>query len=405
MRFSRKERKGRKDRERTMKKKLAVLGCTAMILFAGCVNIPAQLNNFSSEVNPLPFPTVQRLVKDGVATSRGPDVIGIISFSSDAKWYDVTLGYVCLTPIAVLAYGVALVNDALFLPYNLPASRYLHEDGYLTIEQAEDTRLTWKGKVHQYAVDGEHDRNLMVEVEGGTLTLSMKGSPGGDVSLDKPGRYRVRVFAPHISFDQLFSPGCKLIGVDVESRPSTEELWTVNGDRLVWRSNCAPIKVGTCAIIKKSLDFAGNFYLTPIYMPRPVSVQPFPLDGEGISNGKVLYSSPRFEIPVVFSLKEMKHWDSRCKKMVEEWVTHAHERLYEGFPEDCSDPSKMSHAVIIDLKQLKAYLSAGVVVIEDKRGEKGPRVYHRSNLIDLDRDVWVSLMFEEGEKYLELLER
>ena len=388
-----------------MKKKIAILGCAAMVLFAGCVNIPAQLNNFSSEVNPLPFPTVQRLVKDGVATSREPDAVGIISFSSDAKWYDVTLGYVCFTPIAVLACGVALVNDAIFLPYNLPASMYLHEGGYLTIEQAEDTRLTWKGKVHQYAVDGEHDRNLMVEVKRGTLTLSMKGSRSDDVSLDKPGRYRVRVFAPHISFDQLFSPGCKLIGVNVESRPSAEKLWTVDGDSLIRRSNCAPIKVGTCALIKKSPDFAGNFHLTSIYTPRPVSVQPFQLDSEGISNGMVSYSSPRYEKPVVFSLKEMKHWDSRCKRMVEEWVTHVHERLYEGFPEDCNDPSKMSYAVIIDLKQLKVYVSAGVVVIEDRREERAPRVYHRSRLIDLDRDVWVSLMFEEGEKYLKLLER
>ena len=69
------------------------LAFAVMILFAGCMNIPAQLNNFSSEVNPLPFPTVQRLVKDAVATSHEPDSVGIISFSPDAKWYDVTLGY------------------------------------------------------------------------------------------------------------------------------------------------------------------------------------------------------------------------------------------------------------------------------------------------------------------------
>ena len=124
----------------------------AMVLFTGCLNVPAQLNNFSSEVNPLPFPTVQRLVKDAVATSHEPDSVGILSFSPDAKWYDVTLGYVCFTPIAVVACGVALVSDALFLPYNLPASMFLHEDGYLTIAQAEETRLKWMGKVYQYSI-------------------------------------------------------------------------------------------------------------------------------------------------------------------------------------------------------------------------------------------------------------
>ena len=125
---------------------VATLALAVMILFAGCMNIPAQLNNFSSEVNPLPFPTVQRLVKDAVATSHEPDSVGIISFSPDAKWYDVTLGYLCFTPIAALECGVALVNDALFLPYNLPASMYLHEDGYLTIEQEEYAHLKWVGK-------------------------------------------------------------------------------------------------------------------------------------------------------------------------------------------------------------------------------------------------------------------
>ena len=113
----------------------------AVVCFAGCVNIPAQLNNFSSEVNPLPFPTVQRVVKDAVATSHEPDSVGIISFSPDAKWYDVTLGYLCFTPIAALECGVALVNDALFLPYNLPASMYLHEDGCLTMEEGV---IKWK---------------------------------------------------------------------------------------------------------------------------------------------------------------------------------------------------------------------------------------------------------------------
>ena len=366
-----------------------------MVLFTGCLNVPAQLNNFSSEVNPLPFPTVQRLVKDAVATSHEPDSVGILSFSPDAKWYDVTLGYVCFTPIAVVACGVALVSDALFLPYNLPASMFLHEDGYLTIAQAEETRLKWMGKVYQYSIRGEHDRKLIVEVERGTLTLSMEGSASEDMVLDKPGRYSVRVFAPY-TFDALFSPGRKLIGLD-DSRPSSE--WQVADDGSVTVVRIlATIKTGTCVIIKKSPDFAGRFFLTQIHTPRPVSIQPFQLSGEEISNGEVSYTSPRFEKPIAFSLKEMRLWDSRCKRMVEDWFAHIHERLCEGLPEDCSRPDKMSDAVIIDLKQLKVYLSAGVVIIEDRRSEKDLRLYHRSRLIDLDRNVYAELIFEEVEK-------
>ena len=367
-----------------------------MVLFTGCLNVPAQLNNFSSEVNPLPSPTVQRLVKDAVTTSHEPDSVGILSFSPDAKWYDVTLGYVCFTPVAVVACGVALVSDALFLPYNFPASMFLYEDGYLTIEQAEDTRLKWKGKVHQYAVRGEHDRKLIVEVERGTLTLSMEGSASEDMVFDKPGRYNVRVLAPY-TFDAFFSPGRKLIGLD-DLRSLSE--WRAVDDNtwIVYRPLAATIKTGTCVIIKKSPDFAGKFFLTQIHTPRPVCIQPFQLSGEEISNGEVSYTSPRFEKPVAFSLKEMRLWDSRCKRMVEDWFAHIHERLCEGLPEDCSKPDKMSDAVTIDFKQLKVYLSAGVVIIEDRRGEKGLRLYHRSRLIDLDRNVYVGLMFEEVEK-------
>ena len=375
------------------------LAFAVMILFAGCVNIPAQLNNFSSEVNPLPFPTVQRLVKDAVATSHEPDSVGIISFSPDAKWYDVTLGYLCFTPIAALECGVALVNDALFLPYNLPASMFLHEDGYLTIEQAEDTRLKWQGKVYQYAVRGEHDRKLIVEVERGTLTLSIEGSTSEDMVFNKPGQYSVRVFAPYISFDEVFSADRKLIGLE-DLRSSSE--WRMADDgRESGVRILATIKTGTCVTIKKSPDFAGNFFLTPIYTPHPVSVQPLQSDSEEISNGEVSYTSPRYEKPVTFSLKEMRLWDSRCKKMVEDWFAHIHERLCEGLPEGCSKPDKMPYAVIVNLRQLKVYLSAGVVVIEDRRGEKGPRLYHRSRLMDLDRDVYVGLMFEEVEKSFE----
>lgn len=375
------------------------LAFAVMILFAGCMNIPAQLNNFSSEVNPLPFPTVQRLVKDAVATSHEPDSVGIISFSPDAKWYDVTLGYLCFTPIAALECGVALVNDALFLPYNLPASMFLHEDGYLTIEQAEDTRLKWQGKVYQYAVRGEHDRKLIVEVERGTLTLSIEGSTSEDMVFNKPGQYSVRVFAPYISFDEVFSADRKLIGLE-DLRSSSE--WRMADDgRESGVRILATIKTGTCVTIKKSPDFAGNFFLTPIYTPHPVSVQPLQSDSEEISNGEVSYTSPRYEKPVTFSLKEMRLWDSRCKKMVEDWFAHIHERLCEGLPEGCSKPDKMPYAVIVNLRQLKVYLSAGVVVIEDRRGEKGPRLYHRSRLMDLDRDVYVGLMFEEVEKSFE----
>ena len=223
----------------------------------------------------------------------------------------------------------------------------------------------------------------------------MEGSASEDMILDKPGRYSVRVHAPY-TFDAFFSPGRKLIGLD-DSRPSSE--WQVADDGSVTVVRIlATIKTGTCVIIKKSPDFAGRFFLTQIHTPRPVSIQPFQLSGEEISNGEVSYTSPRFEKPIAFSLKEMRLWDSRCKRMVEDWFAHIHERLCEGLPEDCSRPDKMSDAVIIDLKQLKVYLSAGVVIIEDRRSEKDLRLYHRSRLIDLDRNVYAELIFEEVEK-------
>ena len=239
----------------------------------------------------------------------------------------------------------------------------------------------------------------MVEIERGKLTLSMEGSAAENIVLDKPGQYSVRVFAPYISFDEFFSADRKLIGLE-DLRSSSE--WRMADDgRESGVRILATIKTGTCVLIKKSPDFAGNFFLTPIYTPHPVSVQPLQLDSEEISNGEVSYTSPRFEKPIAFSLKEMRLWDSRCKRMVEDWFAHIHERLCEGLPEDCSRQDKMSDAVIIDLKQLKVYLSAGVVIIEDRRSEKGPRLYHRSRLMDLDRDVYVGLMFEEVEKSFE----
>ena len=213
-----------------------IAGC-----FAGCMNIPAQLNNFSSEVNPLPFPTVQRVVKDAVATSHEPDSVGIISFSPDAKWYDVTLGYLCFTPIAALECGVALVNDALFLPYNLPASIFLHEDGCLTMEEGV---IKWKGKVDLYDYDPAHDQLLIVDLKRGNLTLSVEGPPlGGDISFSEPGRHIVRISPPHVGFDE-FAADRK----NVYLTPLAKQ----GG------------KWGEFATIKKSADFVGECYLTSL---------------------------------------------------------------------------------------------------------------------------------------------
>lgn len=213
-----------------------IAGC-----LAGCMNIPAQLNNFSSEVNPLPFPTVQRLVKDAVATSHEPDSVGIISFSPDAKWYDVTLGYLCFTPIAALECGVALVNDALFLPYNLPASIFLHEDGCLTMEEGV---IKWKGKVDLYDYDPAHDQLLIVDLKRGNLTLSVEGPPlGGDISFSEPGRHIVRISPPHVGFDEFASDRKNVYFTPLAKQGG---------------------KWGEFATIKKSADFVGECYLTSL---------------------------------------------------------------------------------------------------------------------------------------------
>ena len=213
-----------------------IAGC-----FAGCMNIPAQLNNFSSEVNPLPFPTVQRLVKDAVATSHEPDSVGIISFSPDAKWYDVTLGYLCFTPIAALECGVALVNDALFLPYNLPASIFLHEDGCLTMEEGV---IKWKGKMDLYDYDPAHDQLLIVDLKRGNLTLSVEGPPlGGDISFSEPGRHIVRISPPHVGFDEFASDRKNVYFTPLAKQGG---------------------KWGEFATIKKSADFVGECYLTSL---------------------------------------------------------------------------------------------------------------------------------------------
>ena len=221
-----------------------IAGC-----FAGCMNIPAQLNNFSSEVNPLPFPTVQRVVKDAVATSHEPDSVGIISFSPDAKWYDVTLGYLCFTPIAALECGVALVNDALFLPYNLPASIFLHEDGCLTMEEGV---IKWKGKVDLYDYDPAHDQLLIVDLKSGNFTFSVEGPLGGDISFSEPGRHIVRISPPHVGFDE-FASGDK----DIYFSPPVKHVTIAphRPYRKWW---------GEFATIKKSADFVGECYLTSL---------------------------------------------------------------------------------------------------------------------------------------------
>ena len=217
----------------------AVAGA-AMLCLAGCFNLPAQLNNFNRSVNPLPFPTVQRLVKDAVATSHEPDSVGIISFSPDAKWYDVTLGYLCFTPIAALECGVALVNDALFLPYNLPASIFLHEDGCLTMEEGV---IKWKGKVDLYDYDPAHDQLLIVDLKSGNFTFSVEGPLGGDISFSEPGRHIVRISPPHVGFDE-FASDRKTVYFTPPAKQGG--------------------KWGEFATIKKSADFVGECYLTSV---------------------------------------------------------------------------------------------------------------------------------------------
>ncbi len=181
------------------------------------------------------------IVKDAVATSHEPDSVGIISFSPDAKWYDVTLGYLCFTPIAALECGVALVNDALFLPYNLPASIFLHEDGCLTMEEGV---IKWKGKMDLYDYDPAHDQLLIVDLKRGNLTLSVEGPPlGGDISFSEPGRHIVRISPPHVGFDEFASDRKNVYFTPLAKQGG---------------------KWGEFATIKKSADFVGECYLTSL---------------------------------------------------------------------------------------------------------------------------------------------
>jgi hypothetical protein len=183
---------------------------------------------------------VQRVVKDAVATSHEPDSVGIISFSPDAKWYDVTLGYLCFTPIAALECGVALVNDALFLPYNLPASIFLHEDGCLTMEECV---IKWKGKVDLYDYDPAHDQLLIVDLKSGNFTFSVEGPLGGDISFSEPGRHIVRISPPHVGFDEFASDRKNVYFTPLAKQGG---------------------KWGEFATIKKSADFVGEYYLTSV---------------------------------------------------------------------------------------------------------------------------------------------
>ena len=134
-----------------------VAGAAIAVCLPGCFNLPAQCNNFNRSVNPLPFPTLQRLAKEASSPSRWQleGEVFADDATDDAKWYDVAIQCVCVPPIVVVVYGIAVANDVVFLPYNLPASIFLHEDGCLTMEEGV---IKWKGKVDLYDYDPAHDQ-------------------------------------------------------------------------------------------------------------------------------------------------------------------------------------------------------------------------------------------------------
>ena len=204
----------------------------AIACLAGCFNLPAQFNNFNRSVNPLPFPTVQRLVKEAEQTEE--------VFPDDAKWYEVAVGCVCFAPIVVVVSGIALASDVVFLPYNLPASIFLHEDGCLTMEEGV---IKWKGKVDLYDYDPAHDQLLIVDLKRGNLTLSVEGPLGGDISISEPGRHIVRISPPHVGFDE-FASDRKTVYFTPPAKQGG--------------------KWGEFATIKKSADFVGECYLTSV---------------------------------------------------------------------------------------------------------------------------------------------
>jgi len=217
----------------------------AMLCLAGCFNLPAQLNNFNRSVNPLPFPTVQRFAKE--MSSPRPAFYGQpegVVFADDAKddtkWYDVAIQCVYVPPILAVVYGIAVANDVVFLPYNLPASIFLHEDGCLTMEEGV---IKWKGKVDLYDYDPAHDQLLIVDLKSGNFTLSVEGPLGGDISFSEPGRHIVRISPPHVGFDEFASDR-----KNVYFTPLAKQGW----------------KWGEFATIKKSADFVGEYYLTSV---------------------------------------------------------------------------------------------------------------------------------------------
>lgn len=227
---------------------LSVAGA-AMLCLAGCFNLPAQLNNFNRSVNPLPFPTVQRLAKEPSSRPASYGQPEGVVFANDAKddtkWYDVAIQCVCVPPIVAVVSVIAVANDVVFLPYNLPASIFLHEDGCLTMEEGV---IKWKGKVDLYDYDPAHDQLLIVDLKSGNFTLSVEGPLGGDISFSEPGRHIVRISPPHVGFDE-FASGDK----DIYFTPPAKQ-----GEVAPYR------KWGEVATIKRSADFVGECYLTSV---------------------------------------------------------------------------------------------------------------------------------------------
>ena len=224
---------------------VAVAGIAGCL--AGCFNLPAQCNNFNRSVNPLPFPTLQRLAKEASSPSRWQPEGEVFADDAkdDTKWYDVVIQCVCVPPIVAVVSVIAVANDVVFLPYNLPASIFLHEDGCLTMEEGV---IKWKGKVDLYDYDPAHDQLLIVDLKSGNFTLSVEGPLGGDISFSEPGRHIVRISPPHVGFDE-FASGDK----DIYFTPPAKQ-----GEVAPYR------KWGEVATIKKSADFVGEYYLTSV---------------------------------------------------------------------------------------------------------------------------------------------
>ena len=93
-----------------------VAGAAIAVCLAGCFNLSAQCNNFNRSVNPLPFPTLQRLAKEASSPSRWQleGEVFADDATDDAKCYDVAIQCVCVPPIVVVVYGIAVANDSGF---------------------------------------------------------------------------------------------------------------------------------------------------------------------------------------------------------------------------------------------------------------------------------------------------